>query len=1273
MENIKISDKFQKDVVLSALGDSFSDIFLVNLEEGSFDIIKSVATNLVFDKNSSYIDKVTYLLKRINVFDYLEAQKYLLEENIKKNYSKNKLSLYLCNNKRKDSFILLEVRPIATNKIGELNSFLICFSNATNVIEQISDFRNDSLGKLVDSQKLVQHMFDKYNLNMPIDVFIDYVLTQFGKFFGSEKTYFLKKNNGILKCQNEWDNGSYTRLSNIFNNLKCTDLYFCRENFEDKEAFYIKDIEIIKNTDKNLYKLFAKHNIKSIALAPVMINSNVYGIVGIENPKVQEIDNLEMVLLTICNRLSAVLTNEETQKIINFDQITRLPNINQFSIFFEKTIYAPPKYSYAVIKIDIQRFKLINSFYGYQYGNKLLTALAEFLTKNATKALMISRLPNSDNFYLLVDEDKNSIESTAKNLLREFKNQNDSLYFGLVFGAYVLKDSHEKYNDCIAKVTLAHSLAREDLLHPFRFYNDELEEESIFEQEVLNSFETAIENEEFVVYIQPKYDMVQKVFYGGEALVRWFKNGVLIPPNRFIPVLENNGLITTLDHYVLVKVLKAIRESLDNNEETVPVAVNLSRIDFYDTKLIKDIVSIIDSFNIPHEYILIEITESAFIETEDIINKFINDCKKESIVVVMDDFGSGSSSLNSLKNLDVSAIKMDYKFLSNTKNVQKRNAIIETIISFARKLEVPIVVEGVEKEKDATFLRQLGVRFIQGYLYAKPMPIKEFQALSKKYNRCIEESYERSSLEEIFNNNSTLNKMFNDAISYNGIFEYANGFLSLALQNLTMERAARSLNLMNKDYHNKNFLDYVAPEDKSEFINYLEEKAQKLSKNNVLNIRMKVGENYYPLRAKATFIETRFGTSVFLLQFIKNLIGENHPQLDKGFYLSDYGNILDKLKGSYIIIDKQNKLIYCNETFEKLYSLRTGDLCCKRSCEDCKSGQCPLKEHNNSSRFYVKSMRKYIEIFSQEILVNGQKCTLVQIISQEDNEIINNSQILRINKSITDLLNAYVEVDLDTLECEVIKYGNSCLLNSNDHISYDEFYNNVLNGNIILTSKKIVSERLNKKVFTEFINSKKRSYSFIVKHGDKEYWEKIVIEVVNENGKRYASISFRNATNDVLKDLDSLTKLLTRNSGKIQINNYINYGLVKKASFVMFDVDKFKEINDTYGHLVGDKVLVAITKRIFSLQKDYLAYGTRLGGDEFGFLLVNYDDVSFERIISDFIESIKTVNLDADIEEPVEISLGFSFYPNDGLTFNSLYAKADKYMYIAKNKKKNRL
>ena len=256
---------------------------------------------------------------------------------------------------------------------------------------------------------------------------------------------------------------------------------------------------------------------------------------------------------------------------------------------------------------------------------------------------------------------------------------------------------------------------------------EDISYQSIRAKVIEQSFEKALNNNEFVVYYQPKVNSITNEIIGCEALTRWFENGQMIPPMAFIPVLENSGKINKLDLYVLDKVCEDVRNWIDLGRKAVPVSTNFSRKDISDPELPDRILEVIRKYDLPKELIVIEVTETASEEEKDQMVNFLGNLNKNGIETSIDDFGTGYSSLSVLREYPINEIKIDRSFINKKLN-ESDEIIIHSIIDMAKKLDIDVITEGVEIVEQKDFLHNVGCDRLQGFLYDKPLPKEEFES-----------------------------------------------------------------------------------------------------------------------------------------------------------------------------------------------------------------------------------------------------------------------------------------------------------------------------------------------------------------------------------------------------------------------------------------------------------------------------------------------------------------------------------------------------------------
>ncbi len=422
------------------------------------------------------------------------------------------------------------------------------------------------------------------------------------------------------------------------------------------------------------------------------------------------------------------------EKMAFTDPLTGLWNANKFKVRAKKILETNKGKSYALIYSDIDKFKFINDNLGYEEGDKIICAISNKLYNSMGENEIFARV-SADNFLILVEytNKKELIDRLTKfeNIFRQLEKVFAKNYrLIVVSGIYIFNSNGIEVEDIINKANIARKSVKGSHTNKIAFYDKCFENKIIEELEIENKMYKALINREYKVYYQPKYDLNTEKIVGAEALVRWQdpEKG-LIPPVKFIPLFEKNGFIVNLDMYVYKSVLQCLRERLDNGESVVPISLNVSRFHVNNPNIVKDINELVKSYNIDPKLVEFELTESAFMKNADrLIEKMIG-LKKVGFKISVDDFGSGFSSLNLLKEFPANTLKIDKAFLDETTNSQRSKDIVKSIVDMAKNINMEVICEGVETREQADFLKEIGCEMAQGYLFAKPMPKEDFEEL----------------------------------------------------------------------------------------------------------------------------------------------------------------------------------------------------------------------------------------------------------------------------------------------------------------------------------------------------------------------------------------------------------------------------------------------------------------------------------------------------------------------------------------------------------------
>lgn len=421
-------------------------------------------------------------------------------------------------------------------------------------------------------------------------------------------------------------------------------------------------------------------------------------------------------------------------RLANYDALTGLYNRNRFMERSEVLLRAFPDEDFVIICSDISKFKVINEIFGLKTGDKVLKLIGASLLECRGERSICGRF-GEDSFALCAVERDFDINEFVKKTNEAIAGLQMQYPVVNHIGVYRVEDRSLSVSAMCDRAMLALHSIKDDYQREIAYYDDALREALLQEQEILKDVQQAFEEEQFEIFLQPQINHKDNCIIGAEALVRW-KHPVkgYIPPDKFVPLLESNGLITQLDMHVWELACKQLRKWKEEKNWDLSLSVNVSTKDFFYVDLNKVFTGLIQKYDIPVSRLKLEITESAF--SIDLMKQLamIEQLQKQGFIIEMDDFGSGYSSLNILKDIPVDIIKMDMAFMSQSDKYKRSEDILRMVIKMANKLKMPVIAEGVETKEQADVLGDMGCHIIQGYYYAKPMPVAEFENLMYKYN-----------------------------------------------------------------------------------------------------------------------------------------------------------------------------------------------------------------------------------------------------------------------------------------------------------------------------------------------------------------------------------------------------------------------------------------------------------------------------------------------------------------------------------------------------------
>lgn len=434
----------------------------------------------------------------------------------------------------------------------------------------------------------------------------------------------------------------------------------------------------------------------------------------------------------IRHRVEAIINLRENAAMVNlleFDRITGVYSKEFFHQNAKRLIDENPDTEYDIICSDIRSFKLLNDAYGTKVCNELLAHFAKLFSEIAGEDGICGRL-DADTFALILKRRNEYDNSMFAEINRKVNSFSIPTTVVVKYGIFRIDDRSMPVNQMCDRALLAIKDLKQKYDRLFDYYNSAQLQALLDEQAIIDTMEEALEQRQFVVYFQPKYNIKENKIYGAEALVRWVhpEKGFM-PPTQFIPLFERNGFIYKLDRFVWEETCRLIRSWIDNGMTPVPISVNVSRYDFYDPDLPNVIHKLTQKYGIEPKLLHLEITESAYTEDPDQIIEIVDKLRALGFTIEMDDFGAGYSSLNMLSKLPIDILKLDMKFIQNEGTMNRGRNILSFVISLARWMNLTVNAEGVENEDQVERLREMDCNYVQGFYFARPMPSWQFAEL----------------------------------------------------------------------------------------------------------------------------------------------------------------------------------------------------------------------------------------------------------------------------------------------------------------------------------------------------------------------------------------------------------------------------------------------------------------------------------------------------------------------------------------------------------------
>ena len=411
------------------------------------------------------------------------------------------------------------------------------------------------------------------------------------------------------------------------------------------------------------------------------------------------------------------------------DSLTRLNNKKGFRRACDELMFQHRGEEMMMIKVKIHNLQEINERFGMEIGDRVLMRMAESLEVQSRDQDMVYGRIGGDTFAALMCTNTFVSELHSYNLgqyVQEWILDQDYevAFYG---GVYFFTEGTMEFSAIMDRAGYALDKIVGDFRKNICIFNEKLEREYDQRIRLEQMARSAFKNDSFRVYLQPICNTETKELVSAEALVRWLdKDGSVIPPDDFVPIFEKNGFITQVDLYVLDEVCRTIRGWIDDGIVPIPVSVNVSRVDISTPHFVDRVIETVERYELDHSLIKIELTESAFNESIQMIEASMSELRSNGFKILMDDFGSGYSNLNMFQDITVDIVKIDMKFLKNIDEEGKGRVVLQSVVNMSQRLGLETVVEGVENETQFDFIKQLRCDMTQGYYFDRPMPIERF-------------------------------------------------------------------------------------------------------------------------------------------------------------------------------------------------------------------------------------------------------------------------------------------------------------------------------------------------------------------------------------------------------------------------------------------------------------------------------------------------------------------------------------------------------------------
>lgn len=438
----------------------------------------------------------------------------------------------------------------------------------------------------------------------------------------------------------------------------------------------------------------------------------------------------------ILHRIASILHLQETAAMVNqlrYDRLTRLYSKEFFFRKAQEVLVRNPDKEYNIVCSNIVNFKLYNDTFGIPAGDRLLKNFAAAIEEFQGEGVVAGRY-GGDRFVILQERGREIAQRSIFERSMRADRPDDLRNVDIKWGIYEITDRYLPMEYMCDRAMLAADSIKGQYNQIIAIYDDALRKKLLREQNITSSMEAALENNQFTVYFQPKYRASDSRLCGAEALVRWIHpEWGFMSPGEFIPLFEKNGFISKLDQFVWERTCAQIREWQDKGYPPLPVSVNVSRADVFQSDLAESLSNLTKKYGIDPKLLHLEITESAYTENSKQIISMVDQLRARGFIIEMDDFGSGYSSLNMLSQLKLDVLKLDMKFVQSETSQGTDRGVLRLVVEMAHRMNLSVVAEGVETQQQLSRLQEIGCDYVQGYLFSKPIPAADYDTMLSRF------------------------------------------------------------------------------------------------------------------------------------------------------------------------------------------------------------------------------------------------------------------------------------------------------------------------------------------------------------------------------------------------------------------------------------------------------------------------------------------------------------------------------------------------------------